>query len=457
MAFESPPMPSLAPITPQGLPGGEAEALSSYVCGLALCHSVPTFAIASFISSGAGAVRRDLRPDIDLRTMNGYTEYARRYSANLALLGGSPSVTLCTCLPWSSWLCPSGHQLLHRHRLWCSDCFKTDRVEGRRPYQRLAWCLKPVTICRTHRRNLAETCPQCAAKQPHLPRLPFLDRCSDCGADLADEQPLHDEPTPAQLWDADCTHDLITATHRLGAAAVEPDPFRPFVREVVDRLSGGDLTKLGNATGLGRYCLYNWTSGRSKPSFLQAIRFFRSIRCPASALVTGYPLFVEIAMFERIEERPPRNVVKYPDDDVAATRQRVIELCDAALHGPMSLKEVARRLGRSVSLLRYRYPDLCTLIIKRAADHRSTEAATRHEDRERALREALECCVKQGIYPSDRHLRTRFGVTSSDLRRHALCKVIHDYRKRIRRGQSVAPTPDVGWPLERQTSQATDA
>jgi hypothetical protein len=425
-------MPTLVPLDPQNLPGGEVEALTSHICGLAREHSVPTAVLVSYIAFGVTGQRRYLRRPDELYSINGHADYAQLFSEKIRGLGGAPDVALTTCLPWRDWLCPSGHALLHRYRMWCSDCFHEDRAVRRRPYQRLYWCLRPVHSCAKHRRLLTATCPQCAAPQIFLPRLPLMDRCNDCGADLAvDDRPV-DEPTPAQMWDAECTLDLIAATHRPGLAPVTSAQFQAFVVKLVGELAGGSCSRLGEATGLGANSLRNWTWGRSQPSFLQAMRFFRSIRCPASALVSGYPLIIDPALIERIDEEPLRAVLAFPKDDVAKVKKKLLALLKSTSAVPLSLKQVASRLGRSVQLLKYRYPEICVQIIAMAAQHRSREAARRQASRERRVQQALEECADSGIYPSDRHLRHVAGIEPSDLRRDNLRTLVRSVRERLR-------------------------
>jgi hypothetical protein len=279
-----------------------------------------------------------------------------------------------------------------------------------------------------------------------------MDRCNDCGADLAIDDRPFDEPTPAQMWDAECTFDLIAATHRPGLTPVTSAQFQAFVVKLVGELAAGSCSRLGEATGLGANSLRNWTWGRSRPSFLQAMRFFRSIRCPASALVSGYPLIIDPALIEQIDEEPLRAVLAFPKDDVANLKKKLLALLKSTSASPLSLKAVARRLGRSVQLLKYRYPEICDQIIATAKQHRSKEAERRQASRERRVQRALEECADSGIYPSDRHLRHVTGIEPSDLRRDNLKTIVHAFREQLRNkkaggGRPPRP-PSVGQALD---------
>lgn len=425
-------MPSLAPLPLQGLRSGDVEALTSYICALARVHSVQTTALVSYIVFGVTGRHRYLRRPDELYSVNGYTDYAQMFSNGIRVLGGNPDVSLATCLPWQHWLCQSGHGLLHRCRAWCSDCFIDDRSARRPPYQRLYWCLAPVESCAKHRKLLTTACPGCTAPQSFLPRLPFMDRCDRCGADLTLALTPRVEPTPAQMWDAESTFDLIAGTHRSDASPVTAARFQELVVRLVRELAAGSCLKLGKASGIGPYCLRNWTTGRSRTSLLQAIRLFRSVRCPASALVTGYPLFVDPALIDRIEEEPVRVALSYPKNDAASVRRKLSALVRSPAREPLSLKEVARRLRRSVPLLRYRYPELCKEIVNAAKLQRNSEAKRRHALRERRLRLALEECTARRIYPSDRHLRKATGIHPSDLRRGSLRLIVKACREELR-------------------------
>jgi len=278
-----------------------------------------------------------------------------------------------------------------------------------------------------------------------------MDRCNDCGADLAIEERSNEDPSPAQMWDAENTFDLIASTHRPGVAPVTSAQFQAFVVKLVGELAGGSCSKLGEATGIGPNSLRNWTTGRSRPSFLQAMRFFRSIRCPASALVSGYPLIIDPALIERIDEEPLRAVLAFPKDDVANLRKKLLALLKSTSAAPLSLKEVVRRLGRSVGLLKYRYPEICNQIIAAAEHHRCREAERRQASRERRVRLALKECADSGIYPSDRHLRHVAGIEPSDLRRDNLRTIVRSFREQLRNkasGGTPPRLPEVGEALD---------
>jgi len=306
---------------------------------------------------------------------------------------------------------------------------------------------------------LASACPQCTATQLFVPRLPYLDRCHECGADLAIDGSSVTEPTPAQLWDAESTFDLISATHKSLATPVSETQLKEFVLKLVRELSGGNCAVLGKATGVGENCLRNWTSGRARPGLLQVTRFFRSIHCPTSALVSGFPLIIDPALITPIDEPPLRATTKYPKDDVASVRKKLFALLKSTSASPLSLKEVARRIGRSVELLHYRYPELCEQIVATASAHRKSETERRSGARERRLRRALEECAECGIYPSDRHLRQKTGLAASDLRRENLQQVVRKFREQLRergKGTQRAPLPDIG-PVLDLREQADEA
>lgn len=259
-----------------------------------------------------------------------------------------------------------------------------------------------------------------------------MDRCHECGADLAVKTTAPIDPTPGQLWDTESTFDLISATHKPTTPHVSAAHLKEFVIKIVDELASGSCAVLGKATGIGMSSLWNWTSGRARPSFRQVTRFFRSIQCPPSALVSGFPLIIDPELIAPIDEPPLRAVTKYPKDDYDAVKKKMLALLKSPAASPPSLMEVSRRLGRSVSLLQYRYPELCKRIILVARNGRASEAEKRQRAREGRLRNALKACIQQGIYPSDRHLRRLASLAASDLRRQDLQRVIRDSRQDLR-------------------------
>lgn len=426
--------PRLAPIRVQAAGTGDVESLSSVLCGAAQEHSVLTHSLLAFVASEGGYVSASLRRRSDLYTLNGYGPYARHFVGRLAKIAPEGNREISTCLPWASWQNPMGHTLLHRKRRWCRLCLLTDKAQGRRPYQRLYWCLGPSTICVHHRKPLADVCPKCNAPQPHMPRLPFLDACDRCGHDLVDGTDEDDYPGPDGIWDSEAVHQLITATHADGAKSLEGSDVVRLVNDLIRALADGSARRLARLTGIEWASVRDWSSGATRPSFAQFLRFCRAVSCPPSALATGFPLFVDPALIVKRDLPRLREVVPRDEDDHAKLLGQVDDFVRGEMPRAPSLKAVARAVGRTESVLMHRYPERCAEIVEAAARERERIAAKAVQDRKGRAKAAVEECLAAGVYPSDRHLRATGQLNSTALQRPETRSYLRTIREALREG-----------------------
>lgn len=417
-------MATLSPIKPSEIHTADVEALTSHIAALAMEHRVTIPTILSHLVP--------TRTCSEMYTINGHLTYARRLIESIQVNGGFSQLEGSTCLPWSNWLNPTGQTLLKRNRCWCGQCLANDLSDGKRPYQRLYWCLGSVEVCVKHRCYLQQACSKCGALQLHLPRLPFLERCGTCGAFLVGDESRDEHPSSDLIWDAEATYELIGATHKAGMNGATQERMRELIEDLVNKLADGKAYVLSKLTGIELACIKRWRSGATRPSLVQFIRFCRSVQCPPSALITGHPLFIDTALIKKIDEAPLRVVTHRSKDDFADLERRLAQLLQSTVGRPLSLKEVARRLGRSESVLIYRYPGKAKEIIRAAGDFERSQAGLRSEQRKERLLAALGRLQSQEIYPSDRHLKKIGGVPASDLRRPELKHLIAEAKRTSR-------------------------
>lgn len=130
-------------------------------------------------------------------------------------------------------------------------------------------------------------------------------------------------------------------------------------------------------------------------------------------------------------DEPLRQVQSRDKDDVSTLLNDVKRYLGQHKSAHPSLKQVARAVGRSESVLGYRYPELCDKIISATAKSRERAEAIRHAERDSRLRSVHELCRSVGIDPSDRHLRSLDGMPSTDLRRPELKPLLREARSQL--------------------------
>jgi len=305
---------------------------------------------------------------------------------------------------------------------------------SRRPYQRLYWCIGPCTICVHHRTLLVDVCPKCNAPQPHLPRLPFLDVCDRCGHDLVDGTDEADYPGADDIWDSEAVYQLISSTHTNGAKSIESSDVVRLVNDLIRALAAGSAKRLARLTGIEWASVRDWSSGATRPSFAQFLRFCRAVSCPPSALATGFPLFVDPALIVKRALPSLRVVAQRDEDDYAKLLCQVEDFVRCEFPRAPSLKAVARAVGRTKSVLLYRYPERCAEIVAAAAREREKIAAQAVEDRKERAKTAVQQCLAEGVYPSDRHLRATGRLNATALQRSETRSYLRTIREALRDG-----------------------
>jgi hypothetical protein len=261
-----------------------------------------------------------------------------------------------------------------------------------------------------------------------------LEACDRCGHDLADCSDESDYPGADEIWDSEAVHQLISATHSDGAKSIEGSDVVRLVKDLVQVLAAGSASRLATLTGIEWASLRDWSSGATRPSFAQFLRFCRAVSCPPSALATGFPLFIDPALIVRRDLPTLRVVVQRGEDDQANLLRQVDEFVRGKLPRAPSLKAVARAVGRTESILMHRYPERCAEIVEAAAKEREMIAAQAMRDRKARVEAVVKKCVAAGVYPSDRHLRASGRLSSTALQRPETRSYLRTIRDALRDG-----------------------
>ncbi len=398
---------SLAPLALYAAGTGDVEAQSSLVARSALCHSVKSITLLTQVILRKEILPRQrsrLRLPL-LHTINGYCKCAETVANRLKVLMAHDQAYQGTLLVWSEVLNPMGHQLLHQARAWCPHCLKEDEEQGRVPYQRLYWCLRPVRMCVRHRTPLVSRCPVCDASQAYVPSLPFQDSCGRCGAHLT----AHEDGSPTtetiDWWKAWATYELLAQSYTL-SEKIPHKRFLQWIDHLCKHHANGRPSVLARMTGLYDANLKRWISGETKPSLDLLLDFCYALRCPPASIITGQPHLSAIELLRapaerRIAKRRLRSRAEV--SQIEANLQRLIRNYPTCMP---SLNEVARRHKCKRAYLLYRFPGLSQTIKGLAANRRQTELQRRRLAWKSRLAPYLRLLQRRGTYPSDRHLMT---------------------------------------------------
>lgn len=154
------PRSKLHALSPIGVGTPEVESLLSYLCRLAVSHSISIAALSRQIARLVGWEFSE-KYDAYFANINGIGEAAVNWSSALSALTSVERLDRLTLLPWQDVVTKSC--LPASSSRWCPECLAEDRASGKVPYFRLAWDVGVVDVCRKHKVKLVCACPDCGS------------------------------------------------------------------------------------------------------------------------------------------------------------------------------------------------------------------------------------------------------------------------------------------------------
>lgn len=403
---------SLAPLQPLSIGSGDIEALSSVLTRIAGEHSVLVSTLIRQLFQGRFSWH--IGRNAQLHSINGVGHYAITYGERLAFLAGQDSIRRSNLCDWSQILDPRGHYLLHPHRHWCNQCMRTDRERLIPAHDRLYWVVRDVVLCVHHRTTLCSTCPNCGSHQPFLWRLPLIDACHMCGADIVSASSPDGLPiSQTDLWKAISVYELLRSSQE-GKDPISHTKLLGWLKIICDHHADGSSAKLAAMTGLDGSNLRRWIVGESKPTLSALLHLCQALRCPPASILTGQPHLIdqELALTQPFCRRAPN--IRRSDRELRRYETSLRKAMD--VNSVPSLKTIARKLGCKKEYLSYRFPELSKKLVALATESRAREVSVRKAARRAGVESAVSKLVAAGIYPSDRNLRSINGIPPSHLR-----------------------------------------
>jgi len=227
-------MTSLFPLKPMGIGSAEVESFNSYFMRLAAAHSLTTSQFSRMLNQwqyGEPSQQRRLRHDGFAHMMYGVSEVAKRHVGIISSLTGVDCLERTTILSLRSFITHSQRHTFHFDRVWCSACYREDRLAGNEPYDRLLWAICVMNRCPYHSIALTSHCPSCSSRQRCFAIRAGLSRCTACGESLEYDpsQWIH-RPDPS-FGERDAC-DLVEAISNGSLVVSGENPLRQFAAEL---------------------------------------------------------------------------------------------------------------------------------------------------------------------------------------------------------------------------------
>src|SRR5258706_9607052 len=420
-ALGVPPRSRLYGLVPCGVGTSWTESLTSYLNRLGWVHRV----------SPLGLVTQELVPHLSSEhlpspltvfcryvamSLNGNGDLALEWSTLLEKLTGQSDLSLLTLHRWVGNLLSRGH--LQKTPAWCPICDTEWREKGHPIYQPLLWQYQMITLCPQHYHRLKMRCPQCARPQSAISANRFQPgACTQCGAWLGTEtdarlEQVSDDQIVWHQWVIHALEELYQASF-----SVEPPQWEKFFSGLAICLQEqGAYSRLERLTGIRRSLFYRWPvrpcaphaspfSHSYIPSLETILEFCYACDVTPLQIMTHQLAPLREVVQKELVSRPSRPRRPAP---VRVNHQKCLELIQAILDGredPLSIRQLAKRLGCGERALTTHFPRECAFITKRTQEYRK-----QHQEQRLALacdlvRQAVMTLHIQGIYPSHRKVR----------------------------------------------------
>lgn len=336
------PRSELHALEPIGLGTPAVESLLSYLCRLAVSHTVSLATLSRKVASTMGWEISG-RDDWSLANICGMGEAANNWSAALSAMTGVERLDNLTLLPWRDVVSQLG--LTNRSLRWCPECFARDKAEGQSPYFRLAWTVNEVTVCPEHKTELVNICPDCGRTEGRRKSAYVVPGwCSHCGGFLgADGERV--AATPEALWKANQVGAMLAIQPAL-VHAPEQDVLRSTIQHLITRLDNGKSAYFAERIGLNRATVHHWMKSGGCPGLPGHLRIASQTGLSLPKVLTGdlsgwTPGLASVHQLALLfPEHGTRSTPRTLDWDKVRTEMTAM----AKLPTPISVAEVARRL-----------------------------------------------------------------------------------------------------------------
>ena len=396
-------------LEPRGMETVWSESLTSYINRLGWAHRVsPGELVAQELLPHLGSDYPSYQLTAFCRhpaiVLHGNGEQARKWSTLLERLTGQSDLSHLTLQRWIGNLSSRGQ--LQRNPAWCSACYMQWREQEVPVYQPLLWQYQVVSICAKHKQPLETYCPQCHRFQSVISTKRFQPgACTQCGAWLGvsagtQSQRVNDEEAAWQQWVLHALEELYGAS-----SCREPPQWERFFAGLATCFQEpGASFRLERLTGINCKLLNQRLGSLDDPT-----SYAPSLKTILKFCYTCYVTPLQImsnqltSLKALVQKRAPR-ATRHPQPAPSRiNRQKCLDVMQAILDGrekPVSIRQLAKRLGYGDRTLAYNFPHECALIIKRAQEYRQKQQEQRRYQICVKVRQTVMTLHAQGIFPS---------------------------------------------------------
>lgn len=409
-----PPRSHLYHLEPIGIGEPYVESLTSYIARLAEAHCLyPSSLVTKIISC---ELKQIFIKDYSSRNISSFFTKSRFINSHgkitqeivkaLKKLTLKQNLDRLTVLSYSEVL--SSRKLFKKHKSWCPACYEQWRISKQTIYEPLLWTIAEAKICPHHYQLLQNTCPYCNQSIPWLTGKSRVGYCSYCDSWLGSfsqvsNDIVYDKAELAKyIWIVLNIGKLISFRY-LASSLVQKDNIPKALNQIIDATYNGNISTFARAFGLPKNSVWMWCKNKSTPE----LRIILTI-----CYCLDISLLDLITLKEKALKSPQINIQRLPS--VALTQrtspktfdyETVENYLQTTLNSsdipPLTMKEVAERLGVNRRTVSGYFPVLCKAI---SAKHRCYQKIRTKElikDCCQEIEQAVLSIYQSGEYPSE--------------------------------------------------------
>ncbi|WP_373544209.1 TniQ family protein [Chamaesiphon sp.] len=400
-------------LAPIGVGTPLVESLTSYIARLAASHTMNVGTllereISRLIEKKCGATHL-LSISRFLGAVNGVGSTSQDLVWALERLTMHQDLNLLTMLSFSD-VIPS-RNLFRSVRAWCPACYQEWQERGNSLYEPLLWLLKVVKYCPVHQTPLIDKCSNCQHSNPPLSRefqLGFCSRCHTWLGQTASKNNASIRVTELELWKVESLGALLTLTpssrEKLSATNLTQQ-----LSMLANEVTEGNIAALARRLKVPKNTLWLWHSGEVLPLLESSLNICAHFKLSLVDFFTGeVGESLDLDNWQLPKRQPsPGNadlassVVRGESFDLKVARCWLERELSQSEHPPISVSEVARRLGCHRRVLYKYFPDLCSAI---AVIYKNYRQQSHQENVNYCCQQVREIVVQlyaEGQYPSE--------------------------------------------------------
>ncbi|GGE81314.1 TniQ family protein [Priestia taiwanensis] len=398
-------------LEPIGIGTPYVESFSGYISRLAIQHSISTgdlmakiitpmldkrYLVNQAIKGGEGIYKSS-------SGLNGIGNLAGNFIVAFEKLTCRKDLSATTLLSWLSVLPSRG--LLKKQRAWCSSCYEDDISNQGIPYERLIWSFEMVNICTKHNCYLSFRCPFCNKTNPILTRKSMPGCCFICEKWLGVILNNGAQPIYENHASIDIIEDIV-AQNNTYREQKNREHVIGAINYYINECFEGKSSRMAGELNIPLSTIATWLSGGSLPEIKSLIKICGFLRINLSEFLNNK----EVNYKSKVIKNP---IVRTTDSKERKrhNHQEINDYLNLVITDklPLSISEIAGKLGCDRKLLSRRYPKECSEIKGIYNKHLKYMKDRRDVEKLREVEEVFYQLIRKNEYPSRRKMEKIIG------------------------------------------------